>query len=120
VNLYSAWMCSFSIDPEQFRCSADEFAGQLQAAGIPGAGTARYYLLAAGSTFLQKNASEKVFPYSIPPASRQYRYGPDSCPAAWKFLQTWIRWVTFCEKYTEQHCRLAQQIVREVADRNRR
>ena len=27
MNVYSAWMCSFSIDPEQFRCSADDLRG---------------------------------------------------------------------------------------------
>ena len=120
MNVYSAWMCSFSIDPEQFNCTADEFAEQVRAAGIPGAGTARYYLLAAGSTFLEENARKRIYPYSMPPASREYRYGTDSCPTGWKFLQTWIRWSSFCEKYTQQHCELAQQIVKEVAGRNRR
>ena len=120
MNVYSAWMCSFSMDPQQFKCTADEFAQQIRTAGIPGASTARYYLMAAGFTFLEENAGKKVYPYSMPPASREYHYGTDSCPAAWEFLQTWIRWSTFCEKYTEQHCELAQRIVREVADRNRK
>ncbi|MFH1919356.1 MAG: DegT/DnrJ/EryC1/StrS family aminotransferase [Planctomycetota bacterium] len=120
MNVYSAWMCSFSIDPEQFNSTADEFAEQVRAAGVPGAGTARYYLLAAGSTFLEENARKKSYPYSMPPASREYHYGTDSCPTGWKFLQTWIRWSSFCEKYTQQHCELAQRIVKEVADRNRK
>ena len=55
----------------------------------------------------------------MPPASREYRYSEQTCPTAWKFVQTWIRWATFCEKYTEEHCELAARIVREVADRNR-
>lgn len=120
VNVYSAWMCSFSMNPGQFACTADEFGEQIAAAGIPGASTARYYLVPAGLTFLEKNARGKVYPYSMPPASREYRYATDSCPKAWKFLQTWIRWSTFCEKYSEEHCELAQQIVAEVAEKNRK
>ena len=119
MNVYSAWMFSLNIDPGQFRCTGDEFAAQLLEAGIPGAGTGRYYLLPVALTFLQRNAREKRFPYSMPPASREYRYDEMTCPTAWRFVLTWIRWATFCEKYTEQHCELAARIVREVADRNR-
>jgi hypothetical protein len=36
-------------------------------------------------------------------------------PAACPFL-----WTTFCAKYQPEHCELAAQIVRHVADRNRR
>jgi dTDP-4-amino-4,6-dideoxygalactose transaminase len=119
-TVYSAWMFGVSIDPQQFTCTADEFGAQLAAAGIPGASTARYYLLPACLTFLQENAARKRYPYSLPPASRKYRYGPEACPTAWKFLQTWIRWATFCEKYTEAHCELARDIVKQVADKNRK
>lgn len=120
VTKYSPWMFSMSIDPSQFRCSADEFARQLEAAGIPGVGTARYYLPAAGCVFLAENAKAKKFPYSMPPASRDYHYGTESCPQAWQFLQNWIRWSTFCEKYTEEHCHLVHGIVADVAAKNRR
>ena len=120
VNVYSAWMFSMNIAPGQFTCTADEFAEQLVAAGIPGAGMGKYYLMPAAATFLGRSAENKVYPYSIPPASREYQYGTESCPNAWQFLQTWIRWATFCEKYTEEHCELAAKIVGEVADRNRR
>jgi len=120
MNVYSAWMFGLSTAPEQFRCTADEFAEQLVKAGIPGAGTGRYYLMPVALTFLQRNARVKRYPYSMPPASREYRYDEQTCPTAWKFLQTWIRWMTFCEKYTEEHCELAARIVREVAERNRK
>ena len=119
-TVYSAWMFSMSIDPRQFTCTADEFGAQLAAAGIPGASTARYYLLPASLVFLQQYAGQKRYPYSTPPASREYRYGPEVCPTAWKFVQTWIRWATFCEKYTEAHCELARDIIKQVADRNRK
>lgn len=119
MNVYSAWMFGLSLAPEQFRCTTDEFAAQLAQAGIPGAGTGRYYLMPAALTFLHRNAREKRYPFSMPPASREYRYDEHTCPTAWKFVQTWIRWATFCEKYTEQHCELAARIVREVAARNR-
>lgn len=119
VSVYSAWMFGMSVDPAQFRCSADEFAAQLAEAGIPGAGTARYYLIPASCTFLEENARGKVYPYSMPPASREYSYA-DACPRASQFLETWIRWSTFCAKYQPEHCELAARIVREVAERNRR
>ena len=119
TNVYSAWMFGMSIDPAQFTCSADEFARQLADAGIPGASTARYYLIPACCTFLEENARGKVYPYSMPPASRQYSYA-DACPRAAQFLETWIRWSSFCAKYRPEHCELAARIVREVSDRNRR
>lgn len=119
-TVYSAWMFGLSIDPDQFTCTADEFSAQLAAAGIPGASTARYYLMPEACTFLQRWAEEKRYPYSMPPASREYRYDERTCPTAHDFLQTWIRWSTFCEKYSEQHCELAADIVRQVAERNRR
>jgi hypothetical protein len=31
-----------------------------------------------------------------------------------------IRWSTFCEKYQPEHCELAAEIIRQVADQNRR
>jgi dTDP-4-amino-4,6-dideoxygalactose transaminase len=120
LNVYSCWMFGMSIDPAAFRCGAEEFAEQLTEAGIPGAGTGRYYLLPASCTFLDENARSKVYPYSIPPASRTYSYSADTCPNARGSLENWIRWSTFCEKYQPQHCDLAASIVRQVADRNRR
>jgi len=120
LDVYSCWMVGFSIDPEQFTCTADEFGAQCAADGIPGIGTARYYLMPEGLTFLNENATAKRFPYSVPPASHEYVYDETSCPVAHKFLETFLRWSTFCEKYTEEHCELAAAIIREVADRNRR
>ena len=119
MNVYSCWMFGMSIDPEAFGCSAEEFAGQLVEAGIPGAGTGKYYLMPAAVTFLQDNARDKVYPFSIPPASREYNYTADTCPNARDFLEHWIRWSTFCEKYQQEHCERATEIVRNVAERNR-
>lgn len=119
MNVYSAWMFGFNIDLEQFDCTADEFAADLAAGGIPNAGTGRYYLMPAACTFLEANARAGVYPYSTPPASRQYHYS-NACPTATRFLETWIRWSTFCEKYQPEHCELAAQIVRRTADNHRR
>jgi dTDP-4-amino-4,6-dideoxygalactose transaminase len=119
LDVYSPWMFSFNIDPAQFRCTTEEFAKQLADSGIPGAGTGKYYLMPAAVTFLGDNARKKVYPYSMPPASREYRYGAETCPNAWNFVQTWVRWSTFCEKYTEAHCELAARIVSDVAEKNR-
>jgi len=120
VNVYSCWMFGLSIDPRAFRCDAETFAGQLVEAGIPGAGMGKYYLMPAACTFLEESARKKRYPYSMPPASRTYRYGAEACPTARDFLETWVRWSTFCEKYQPEHCKLAASIVRTVADRNRR
>jgi dTDP-4-amino-4,6-dideoxygalactose transaminase len=119
VNVYSCWMFGMSIDASAFRCSTEEFAGQLCKAGIPGAGTGKYYLMPAALTFLERSARAGIYPYSMPPASREYEYGEDACPNARDFLRTFIRWSTFCEKYQPEHCDLAAEIVRTVADRNR-
>lgn len=120
VDVYSCWMMSLSIDPAQFSCSTAEFAEQLAKGGIPGAGMGEYYLMPAACRFLQESARNRVYPFSMPPASRDHRYGPQSCPTAAKFLKTWIRWATFCEKYTPEHCELAAAIVRDVAARYRK
>jgi dTDP-4-amino-4,6-dideoxygalactose transaminase len=120
VDVYSAWMFGMSIDPDRFTCDAAEFARQLAEGGIPGAGLAKYYLMPEACAFLAENAAKKVYPYSMPPASRAYTYDATTCPTAHKFLETCIRWSTFCAKYTEDHCQLAARIVRQVADANRR
>jgi len=119
-NVCSCWMVGLSIDPEQFKCSAEDFAQQLRAAGIPAAGQGKYYLMPAACTFLDENARGGAYPYSMPPASRHYRYGADTCPTARDFLENWIRWTTFCAKYRPEHCELAAGIIREVAGKNRR
>jgi dTDP-4-amino-4,6-dideoxygalactose transaminase len=119
MGVYSAWMFGMNIDPEQFTCTTAEFAEQLVEGGIPGAGSAQYYLMPEACTFLQRWAAEKTYPYSQPPASREYTYGESACPTAHEFLQTWIRWSTFCAKYQPEHCELAAQIVSDVAEANR-
>lgn len=117
-NVYSCWMMGFSIDPAAFRCTADAFAQELVDV-IPGVGTARYYLMPAAITFLAERAQNKVYPYSMPPASREYRYNADNCPTARDFLETFIRWGTFCAKYQPEHCELTAAMVRETAEKNR-
>jgi dTDP-4-amino-4,6-dideoxygalactose transaminase len=119
-NVYSCWMAGFNIDPRAFRCTADGFANECAKAGIPGAGLGKYYLMPAALPFLTERAEKSIYPYSTPPASHRYRYDADTCPTAAAFLETYIRWSTFCEKYTEDHCRLAAAIVAEVAEANRK
>lgn len=120
VELYSCWMAGFSIEPEMFKCSGEEFAAQLAKAGVSGAGQGKYYLMPAALKFLQQKAEHQRYPYSQPPASRPYYYSADTCPNARDFLENFIRWSTFCEKYEEEHCELAAQLVAEVAEGNRR
>lgn len=118
VDVYSAWMVGFSVEPGVVRCTSDDFAAQCATAGIPGISTARYYLMPAACTFLQEKADRGIYPYSMPPASRRHRYGGDACPEAQRFLETFVRWATFCEKYEPEHCQLAAEIVRETMDAN--
>lgn len=120
LDVYSCWMVGFSIDAEAFRCDTEEFAMQLADGGIPGVGMGFYYLMPDALTFLEQNARAKRYPYSMPPASREYHYDETVCRTAREFLKTFIRWSTFCEKYQPEHCEMAAAIVREVADRNRR
>jgi dTDP-4-amino-4,6-dideoxygalactose transaminase len=119
LDVYSCWMVGFNIDLAQFRCNTEEFAQQCAADGIPGAGIANYYLMPEALTFLNENAQARRYPYSMPPASRTYVYDETTCPTAHEFLKTFVRWSTFCEKYTPEHCELAAEIVRGVAARNR-
>jgi len=118
-EVYSCWMFGITLDSEQFACGVASFADQLAEAGIPGAGMGAYYLIPEACTFLDEYAVARRFPFSQPPADRVYRYGPQNTPTAAAFLQHFIRWSTFCEKYTEEHCRLTAQIIGAVADANR-
>lgn len=120
VEIYSCWMAGFTIDPDQFACDTEEFAARVLAGGIPGAGQARYYLLPAALPFLSKAADERRYPYSQPPATGTYSYAADSCPRARDFLERYIRWSTFCEKYEPHHCQQVADIVRRVATACRR
>jgi dTDP-4-amino-4,6-dideoxygalactose transaminase len=120
VTVYSCWMAGFSIDPEVFSCTPAEFAQQIIDAGIPAAGQGKYYLMPAALTFLQKQAAAKEYPFSMPPASRAYAYSGDNCPNAQAFLANFVRWSSFCAKYQPEHCELVADIVRTVADQNRR
>lgn len=119
-SVYSCWMAGFRITPDAFRCDAESFAEQLAAAGIPGIGMGRYYLMPAALTFLQERAEQRIYPFSMPPATRHYSYTADHCPNAHAFLDTFIRWSTFCEKYEPVHCDLVAEMVNDVAERNLR
>lgn len=119
LDVYSPWMFGLTIDLDQFQCTAEEFGKQLLEGGIPGAGTAGYYLLPDALPFLDEYARSGRYPYGMPPASRRYDY-PAMCPEARRFMKRFIRWTTFCEKYTGDDCRLAAAIVARVAAANRR
>ncbi|MCC7492956.1 MAG: DegT/DnrJ/EryC1/StrS family aminotransferase [Fimbriimonadaceae bacterium] len=120
TSVWSAWMLGFALTPGAFDCDADQFAAELVAAGLNGAGTARYYLLPAACTFLQRDAAAGRYPYSQPPASRQVEYGAQNCPQAAAYLDRFIRWSTFCEKYEPAHCELVATLVAQVAAAHRR
>ncbi len=119
TEVYSCWMAGFTIDPVQFRCDVEEFGAQVAAGGIPGAGPMRYYLLPVALPFLDEAAKQQRFPYSQPPASRNYHYDSESCPNAHETLERFIRWSSFCDRYEPHHCEQAASIVRRVAEENR-
>ena len=52
-----------------------------------------------------------ALPSSLPPASRTYVYDETTCPTAHKFLETLVRWSTFCEKYEPEHCELGARVL---------
>jgi perosamine synthetase len=119
VDVHSCWMGGFSIGPGAFRCSTEEFAAQVEAEGIGGMGIADYYLMSEAALFLQRQAAEKTYPFSMPPASRAYRYSGDDCPTARAFLSHFVRWV-ISDRYTDDDCARIADAVRTVADRNRK
>jgi dTDP-4-amino-4,6-dideoxygalactose transaminase len=119
LDIYSCWMVGITLDPTAFHCDTEVFASQMAEGGISGAGMGSYYLMPEGLPFLNESAQAKRYPYSMPPASREYRYDETTCPTAHAFLKSFIRWSTFCEKYQPEHCELAAQIIYEVAERNR-
>ena len=119
---HSYWMYGFKVDPAAFDCSVDQFAEEVAAGGINGAGMGRYYLLSAGVPFLRDQALDKTYPYSTPPASHDYyadNYTGDANPHARAFLETWVRWF-WTEKYQPEHIELMGRIIRDVAERHRR
>ena len=115
---HTYWMYGFSVDPEEFACTPDEFAAQLKEGGIQNCGLARYYLMPAAVTFLQEWVEEGRYPFCVPPASRVLAYSADTCPNARDFLETWIRWF-WTEKYTEEHIEQMAKTIRNVAGENR-
>lgn len=117
-NVFSCWMAGFSLAPGAFRCDVEDFALQMDEMGILGAGLAKYYLMPAGAIFLQDQAAEQIYPFSMPPASRRYSYRADDCPNAAALLENFVRWV-ISERYTQAHCEMIVNIICTVADRNR-
>lgn len=115
---HTYWMYGFSLDPKCFKCPPEEFARQLAEVGIPGAGLCKYYLMPEAIRFLRKYVTENRYPFSVPPASRQYEYSANSVPNARDFLDTWVRWL-WTEKYTEAHVELMADIIKRVAGANR-
>ncbi len=119
-DVYSCWMAGFSMAEGRFDCSAEVFAAECAKMGLTGAGTAGYYNMPEALVFLQEAAKHQTYPFSLPPASRKYRYGADTCPNAKTFLDSFVRWCTFSERYTEAHCHMLAHMVRTVADQHRR
>lgn len=117
---FSCWMMGFNVDPKAFRCTVDEFGTQCDQTGLAGASSARYYLMPDALTYLHDLSAKREWPFSRPPASRDYRYSGDSTPNARAFLDTFIRWTSFCEKYTDEHAHMAVEMVRRVAEKNRK
>lgn len=119
ANVCSCWMAGFTLDPEMFRCDPETFAAELRAEGILDAGLGKYYLLPESLRFLGELEDSQVYPFSVPPASTKHSYRAECCPQARSFLSRFIRWTSFCDKYSLDDCRTVEDIVRRVAERNR-
>lgn len=119
VDVFSCWMMGFNLEPGAFRCTPAEFGATLANAGFATASLAEYYLMPAALEILHKKTAQGLFPYTMPPATREYRYAAEDCPNARDFLKTFVRWVTFNEKWEERHCELAAEIIAETAEKYR-
>lgn len=113
---HTYWMYGFSINPAKFSCTPDEFAKQINFAGI---GLGKYYLMPAAIKFLSEKANNGIYPFSSPPASRKHIYSAESCPNAKRFLDTWIRWF-WTEKYNTDHVHFMADIIRKTVKKNLR
>ena len=112
------WPDSASI-PTPLHATPNPLHSKSPNQASPGAGLGKYYLMPAALPFLTDKAEKHRYPFSKPPASHTYTYGANTCPNARDFLDNFIRWTTFCEKYQPEHCDLVAQIVATVADQNR-
>jgi dTDP-4-amino-4,6-dideoxygalactose transaminase len=115
---HTYWMYGFSVDPRTFRATPDAMAAELAAAGIPGVGMGKYYLLPVALPFLREGAETREYPYSLLPGDWRHTYSAEAVPNARAFLDTWIRW-PWTEKYTPDHIAYIAEIVGKVAERNR-
>ena len=113
-------MAGFRIDLNQFDCTLEQFSNDCVALGFTGLGTAYYYLIPEACTFLSENARTKTYPYCEPFTNKIYSYDAVNYPNAVNYLKNFLRWATFCEKYTEDDCRYAYEIVKSVADKYRK
>ncbi len=113
---HTYWMYGFSIEPDRFACTPEQFASEITVKGIPGVGLGKYYLMPEALPFLAEYVKRGVYPFSSPPSSRTYRYAGDAVPNAQAFLSTWIRWF-WTEKYNAGHIEYIAGIIRDVAAR---
>ncbi|MBE3119946.1 MAG: DegT/DnrJ/EryC1/StrS family aminotransferase [Candidatus Atribacteria bacterium] len=118
METYSCWMAGFSLEDGAFKCTAEEFAHQMDEKGITGTGLGKYYLMPEGAAFLQYQAENQIYPFSIPPASRRYTYSADQCPNAAGLLDHFVRWI-ISERYEPHHCDRIAEVVRQIAEQNR-
>ncbi len=116
-EVFSCWMAGFRLAEGAFGCTPDEFAADCVALGFTGLGTGYYSLLPESCTFLREYAEQRKYPYCPPATDKTYAYDPADYPNARAYLRGFLRWSSFCEKYTEDDCELAYNIVREVAAR---
>ncbi len=114
---HTYWMYGFSVRPDAFDCTPDEFADELKERGVPGAGMGRYYLMPAALPFLAEEAEARRFPYSEIRDPGNHTYSAEAVPNAKAFLDTWIRW-PWTEKYTETHIEHSADIIRSTAKKH--
>jgi len=119
-EVYSCWMAGFHVDLDQFDCTLEEFAQDCVDAGFTGLGTAYYYLAPVACTFLSEAAAAKKYPFSPAETEHTFSYDESQYPNAVKYLSNFLRWCTFCEKYTDEDCEHVYEIVKAVADAHRK
>lgn len=92
------WLYHVRLDPDQFSCSAWDFAEALKAEGLgANAGVAPYYLVPDSHVFMQDKAhvaGRSGWPWDHPmnEFAKDIAYSADMCPVAKEHVDTTIRW----------------------------
>jgi len=115
------WIYPFVVETDRFSAGLDDMAKAMDAEGLKGVGSGRYYLLAEGCPLLN-DLRHTYGPGALPGGATDgylgRRYTAASVPQAKWYVEHMLRW-SFTEKYGERDIEDIVRIIRKVADRYR-